>query len=48
MPDNIKASALALAVAATGQVRINTTPLLSAAEVDEALAQTVTYRPPGS
>jgi uncharacterized protein with GYD domain len=48
LPDNIKASALALAVAATGQVRISTTPLLSAAEVDQALEQAVTYRPPGS
>ncbi len=47
MPDNIKASALALTIAATGQVRGSTTPLLSAAEVDQALAQTVSYRPPG-
>jgi uncharacterized protein with GYD domain len=47
MPDNLAASAMALAVGATGQVRVTTTPLLSAAEVDQALGKTVAYRPPG-
>jgi uncharacterized protein with GYD domain len=46
-PDNVSGSALALAVAASGQIRIRTTPLLTAAEVDQAVARTVSFRPPG-
>ena len=32
MPNNVNAAAMALAIAATGQVRITTTPLLTAAD----------------
>ncbi len=47
LPDNIAASSLALAVAASGMVRMKTTPLLTVEEVDKALAKNINYRPPG-
>ena len=47
-PDNISAAALALAASATGLVRTKTTVLMTVAEVDAALAKSVSYRPPGS
>ena len=43
LPGNVAASALSLAVSATGRVRTRTTPLLTAEEVDQALATTVSY-----
>jgi uncharacterized protein with GYD domain len=47
LPDNIAASALSLAVNQSGAVSIKTTVLLSADEVDQAIARKVDYRPPG-
>lgn len=46
-PDNLSAAAVALAVNASGSVRLKTTVLLTAEEVDQAAKKTVRYRPPG-
>ena len=48
LPDNQAASAVALAVNATGAVTIKTTVLLTPEDVDAAAKQAVDYRPPGS
>lgn len=47
LPDIATATALALAVSSTGMVHTKTTVLMTGDEVDDALAKTVTYRPPG-
>ena len=47
MPDNVSASALSLAVSASGTVRTKTTPLLTVDETDKALAKSANYRAPG-
>jgi uncharacterized protein with GYD domain len=47
LPDNVAASALSLAVSASGLVRTKTTPLLTVEEVDKALAKNINYRAPG-
>jgi uncharacterized protein with GYD domain len=47
LPDNVSAAALALAVGSTGLVRTKTIPLLTIEEVDQAIAKTVKYQPPG-
>jgi len=47
LPDNASAAALSLAVAASGLVRTTTTPLLTPAEIDRSVHQTVDYVPPG-
>ncbi len=47
MPDSATATAASLAVNATGAVQFKTIVLISPAEVDAAVQQTVTYRPPG-
>jgi uncharacterized protein with GYD domain len=47
-PDNVSVAALALATSASGLVRTRTVPLLTAAELDEALAKQVAYRAPGA
>ena len=46
-PDNIAIAALSLSVGATGLVSVRTTPLLTVAEVDQALALPAKYRAPG-
>ena len=46
-PDNESATALALAVNATGRVESRTVPLLAPEEVDAAAKRSVDYRPPG-
>ena len=46
-PDNVSATAVALAVNASGAVHSKTTVLLTPAEVDQATKKTVSYRPPG-
>ena len=48
LPDNESASAVALAVNATGAVTVKTTVLLTPEEVDAAAQKSVDYRPPGS
>ena len=46
-PDNVTASAFALAINASGVVKARTTVLMTPEEVDEATKKTVDYRPPG-
>ncbi len=48
LPDNETAAAGAAAVGSTGAVSVSTTVLLTPAQVDEAFAKTVDYRPPGA
>jgi len=48
LPSYAAATAVSLAVAATGSVRIKTTPLIDVAEVDEAAKLSVPYRAPGA
>ena len=48
LPDVVSASALSLAVSATGLVRTKTTQLLTVEETDRALAKKVNYRAPGA
>lgn len=48
VPDNVSAAAVALAVNASGMVRVRTTPLLSTEEVDEAVKRRTDYRAPGA
>jgi uncharacterized protein with GYD domain len=47
MPDNATMAAVGIAASAAGLVRVHTTALLTVEEVDQALAKTVNYRPPG-
>jgi uncharacterized protein with GYD domain len=47
LPDNVSASALSLAVSASGLVRTKTTPLLTVEETDQALQKSANYRAPG-
>jgi uncharacterized protein with GYD domain len=47
LPDAASAAAISLAVAASGLVRTKTTQLLTADEIDSALAKAVKYRAPG-
>ncbi|MCW3098920.1 MAG: hypothetical protein JWL77_4538 [Chthonomonadaceae bacterium] len=48
LPDVVAASALSMAVNASGAVRLRTTPLLTVEEVDRAIANNVAYRAPGT
>jgi uncharacterized protein with GYD domain len=48
LPDAVTASALSLAVNASGLVQLRTTPLLTVEEVDSAIAKNVAYRAPGT
>ncbi len=48
LPDNAAAMAIAATVGASGAANVTTTVLLTAAEVDEALARRTAYRAPGS
>jgi uncharacterized protein with GYD domain len=47
VPDSITATAVSLAVNATGAVQFKTIVLITPEEVDAAVQKTVTYRPPG-
>jgi uncharacterized protein with GYD domain len=47
-PDMTSAIALSLAVNATGAVRLKTTPLITAEEMDAASRKSVSYRAPGA
>src|SRR6266403_949550 len=44
LPDNVSASALSLAISASGLVRTRTTPLLTVEEVDQALQKNVQFK----
>jgi uncharacterized protein with GYD domain len=47
LPDAATAAALSLAVGASGAARCRTTPLLTAADIDKAVAKNTAYRAPG-
>jgi uncharacterized protein with GYD domain len=47
LPDTATATAVSLAVNATGAARLRTVPLLTPEEMDAAVKQSVDYRPPG-
>ncbi|MBV9015936.1 MAG: GYD domain-containing protein [Alphaproteobacteria bacterium] len=47
VPDNVAASALSLAVSATGTARTRTTALLTVEEVDKALGTKIRFRGAG-
>jgi uncharacterized protein with GYD domain len=47
-PDNIHATAVSLIVNASGAVRVKTSVLITAAELDEAAKKSPHFRPPGS
>jgi uncharacterized protein with GYD domain len=48
LPDNKAAAAVALAIGAAGGVTTKTVVLLTPAEVDQVVKQTVEYRAPGA
>jgi|SRR5919197_4370812 uncharacterized protein with GYD domain len=47
LPDNARAVAISLVVNAAGGAQVQTVPLLTPEEVDEATKKSVDYRPPG-
>jgi len=47
LPDNEAAAALALTVSAAGGAAVKTTVLITADQIDDAVAKTVKYTPPG-
>ncbi len=47
LPNNVSASALSMAVSATGLARTRTTVLMTVEEADQALQKSVSYRAPG-
>jgi uncharacterized protein with GYD domain len=47
VPDNVTAAAIGVTVSASGLVHTRTTALMTVEEVDQALAKTANYRPPG-
>ena len=48
VPDDETAAAFAIAINATGAVKIKTTPLLTAEQIDTATKRSVGYRAPGT
>lgn len=48
LPDNVSAAALALTVASSGRVSLDTTVLLTPEEVDAAVRKHPDYKAPGS
>lgn len=47
MPDNVSATAIAMAITGSGAARIKTVVLLTPEEVDQATKKSVKYRAPG-
>jgi uncharacterized protein with GYD domain len=47
VPDSVTATAVSLAINATGAVQFKTIVLITPEEVDAAVKKSVTYRPPG-
>jgi uncharacterized protein with GYD domain len=47
LPDQVAASAISLAVAASGTIRTRSTVLISPEEVDQAIKREVHFHPPG-
>ena len=48
MPDDASATALSLLINSSGAVSVDLVPLMSPADVDQALTKSPTYSPPGS
>jgi len=48
LPDNTTAAAISLVVNAAGGAQVETVPLLTPEEADEATKKSVGYRPPGA
>ena len=48
LPDETAATALSIAIGAAGALDINVTVLVTPEAVDEAIAKSVAYRPPGA
>jgi len=48
VPDNASATALSLTINASGAVALNLTPLMTAEEIDAAVAKKPSYTPPGA
>ena len=48
LPGNVAAAAVALTSSGSGAVRVQTTPLLTVEEIDQALEVKMQYRPPGT
>ncbi len=48
VPDNATMAALALMVASSGVINLNTTVLMTPEELDNAAQKTPVYRPPGT
>ncbi|MGK5443255.1 GYD domain-containing protein [Micromonospora sp. URMC 105] len=48
LPDHKTAAALAIAIRAAGGLHVRVTPVLTAAEVDEATRVKADYQPPGA
>jgi uncharacterized protein with GYD domain len=48
LPDNVTAASLSLTMAAAGGLTARTVVLLTPEEIDQAVAKSVTYSPPGS
>ena len=48
LPDQAAATTLSLNIAAAGALTVQTTVLMSAADLDAAVKKTVQYRPPGA
>lgn len=47
-PDVVAATALSVAVAATGGVRLSTTPIITVEEMDRACGKKTAYKAPGA
>ncbi len=47
LPDQVAASAISLAVSASGTIRTKSTVLIPPEEVDEAVKRPITFHPPG-
>src|SRR5260221_14728441 len=47
-PDSVTATALSMAINASGGVKLRTTPLLTAEEIDQATKKSITFRAPGA
>ena len=48
LPDTATAAAVSIATGTGGALNINTVPLISPEEIDEACGKAVAYRPPGA
>ena len=48
IPDHVSATALSLAINASGGARLTTTPLLSAEDMDKASGKKTAYKAPGA